>query len=94
MVNSGGILSTWLFGALSAPPRYTSATVTLLIFQVAVFVMASATRIYLAMENKRKARLRAESREKGPETVVMGHMSTSAKAVVIPNDSIWFEYVL
>ncbi|EEB89205.1 hypothetical protein MPER_12722, partial [Moniliophthora perniciosa FA553] len=32
MTNSGGILATWLLGSLSAPPRYTSATITLLVF--------------------------------------------------------------
>ncbi|EMD35419.1 hypothetical protein CERSUDRAFT_116188 [Gelatoporia subvermispora B] len=33
MTNSGGILSTWLLGTLSPPPKYTNASITFLIFQ-------------------------------------------------------------
>ena len=95
MTNLGGILSTWLLGSLSPPPRYTSATVTLLVFQGGIFLLALATRVYLAAENARKERLRAETEEEDPVVVAAeSATSTGLTAVEVPNESIWFKYVL
>ena len=92
MVNLGGILSTWLLGALSLPPRYTSATITLLVFQGGIFAFALLTRVYLAMANKTKALRRAETGESGSGTV--SFETKAAPPTDVTNESIWFEYVL
>lgn len=82
--NVGAILSTWLYGPISPGPRYTAATIILLVMQVGIALCATGARLYLARENARKKRLREESGVAGPNEAV-GEMS---------NDSIWFTYVL
>ena len=78
--NAGGILSTWLFAALSAAPRYTAASVVLLVFQVGGLVCAVVNGVYLVGRNREKRRVRDEvGRE---ERDGMG------------DDSVWFEYKL
>lgn len=67
--NSGGILATWLLGALSPAPRYTSATITLLVFSVAMGVISAVLMWYLGRENKKKegvrTRMKREEEQKG-----------------------------
>ncbi|KAF7310273.1 MFS domain-containing protein [Mycena indigotica] len=58
MTNSGGILSTWLLGSISPPPRYVEGTRLLLGFSVGILVMALATIGYLKYENGKKAEVR------------------------------------
>ena len=81
--NSGAILSTWLFGTLSPPPRYRSATIVLLTFQVFLLFCAVLTMLYLVKENKRKAAERLRAKQ---PPVVHGEEHH--------NESIWFEYVM
>lgn len=58
MTNSGGILATWLLGSLSAAPRYTSATITLLVFSIVMALFGGANLYYLWSQNKKKAEIR------------------------------------
>lgn len=58
MSNSGGILSTWLFGSLSAPPRYTKASILVLIFSVLILIGAASNLAYLRSQNKKKEEIR------------------------------------
>ena len=83
--NSGAILSTWLFGALSRAPRYTSATITLLVLQVGMLVCGVLAGAYLWRENRRKARARAQEE-------FSGEVGTSGPD--LQNESVWFEYVM
>ncbi|KAF9459787.1 major facilitator superfamily domain-containing protein [Collybia nuda] len=59
MTNSGGILATWLLGALSPPPLYRKATITLLIMSILMVVVAGMNTYYLWSQNKKKATIRA-----------------------------------
>ncbi|KAG6863615.1 hypothetical protein C0993_010861, partial [Termitomyces sp. T159_Od127] len=59
MTNSGGILATWLLGSLSPPPLYTKATITLLIFSVLMIVFTTFNIVFLTMQNRKKAQIRA-----------------------------------
>ncbi|KAG6867823.1 hypothetical protein C0993_010653 [Termitomyces sp. T159_Od127] len=59
MTNSGGILATWLLGSLSPPPLYTKATITLLIFSVLMIVFTAFNIVFLTMQNRKKAQIRA-----------------------------------
>lgn len=59
MTNSGGILATWLLGALSAPPRYTKASIVLLVFAVLMLLLTLANIGYLWTQNQRKVAVRA-----------------------------------
>ena len=83
--NLGSIFSTWLFGTISPAPRYTAATITLLVFQIGVLVCAVATRFYLARANGRKAKARLHADGEKELEKDMGEMT---------NESIWFEYVM
>ncbi|KAJ7472761.1 major facilitator superfamily domain-containing protein [Mycena latifolia] len=58
MINSGGILATWLFGDLSPAPRFTKATQTLLIFSVLMGVFSALNIWYLSVQNQEKASAR------------------------------------
>ncbi|RPD70848.1 MFS general substrate transporter [Lentinus tigrinus ALCF2SS1-7] len=78
----GGILSVWLYGTISAPPDYTSATVTLLAFQIGVVICAMLCFVYLGSENRRKKLAREAYGERPPHEVP------------VSNESIWFEYVM
>ncbi|KAI0367705.1 MFS general substrate transporter [Pilatotrama ljubarskyi] len=82
MTDLGSILSTWLFGDISPALRYTSATITLLVFQIGILLCAVANVLWLTKENRCKARMRA--------TAVEGQRSV----VGVEDESIWFEYVL
>ncbi|RPD53169.1 MFS general substrate transporter [Lentinus tigrinus ALCF2SS1-7] len=81
MTNLGSILSTWLLGSLSPPPRYTSATITLLVFQIGILLCSVVNMGWLATENKRKERTKSSTVERESE----GSM---------PNESVWFRYVM
>jgi len=81
VTNSGGILSTWLLGSLSKAPRYTSGTITLLVFSVAMTVFAALTLWYLWNENKRKKIIR-ETTVPADEPEGLGDRSA------------WYEYIL
>ncbi|KAI0739201.1 MFS general substrate transporter [Daedaleopsis nitida] len=83
MTNLGSILSTWLLGALSPAPRYTSATVTLIVFQVATVLCAAVNMAWLTSENRRKERVQAGGEEPRPE-----------RPGAVANESAWFKYVL
>ncbi|KAL0961234.1 hypothetical protein HGRIS_006200 [Hohenbuehelia grisea] len=79
--NIGGILSTWLLGSLSAPPRYTKATAVLLAFAVGLTLFAAINTAYLYYQNKKKAEIRATI-TKEDEPAGLGDRSA------------WFEYIL
>lgn len=81
MTNSGGILATWLLGSLSAPPRYTSATITLLALSVVMVVFSALNLAYLWDQNKRKKKLRLTTKRE-EEDPGLGDRSA------------WFEYNL
>lgn len=81
MTNLGSILSTWLLGAISPAPKYTSATITLLVFQFGILLASAANVAYLTSENKRKSKAREGATPEG-------------SPAGLPNESIWFKYVL
>ncbi|PSS37512.1 hypothetical protein PHLCEN_2v719, partial [Hermanssonia centrifuga] len=82
MTNSGGILSTWLLGSLSAAPKYTKASVTFLIFQVGILVCAQLNLGYLMMRNSEKTVIRQSLLDRNEEQGGLG------------DESAWFEYKL
>lgn len=82
MTNSGGILATWLLGALSPAPRYIVATRTLLIFSVAMFVVSGLNVWYLWDQNKRKEARREKLESRAVEEEGLGDRSA------------WFKYAL
>ncbi len=82
MTNLGSILSTWLLGFISPAPRYTSATWTLLFFQVGILIASALTLGFLVRENARKERVKKNGGETRPE-----------KEGTTPNESAWFRYV-
>ncbi|RPD64219.1 MFS general substrate transporter [Lentinus tigrinus ALCF2SS1-6] len=86
--NLGTILSMWLYGSISPPPRYTSATITLLAFQIGTVICVAGALVHIVMENKRKERMRLEWR------VCHGMMVDPPREVPLRNESIWFEYVM
>ena len=88
ITNFSSTLAVWMFGPISRPPRYTSAAITLLVFQVGTLLCAVGTLVYLAVENRRRARLRAEHRRAGRED------ESEERAGLITNESIWFTYVM
>ncbi|KAI0739195.1 MFS general substrate transporter [Daedaleopsis nitida] len=87
ITNFSSTLAVWMFGPISAPPKYTAATITLLVFQIGMLGCAVGTQIYLLAENRRKARLREaamrDRQERDEEEKEKG-----------ANDSIWFTYVM
>ena len=85
--NLGSILSYWLYGSISPAPRYTSATITLLSFQVGTVVCIAGTWVYIIMENKRKAGARVEWRRRH------GSMMEPPRELPLRNESIWYNYV-
>ncbi|TFK89282.1 MFS general substrate transporter [Polyporus arcularius HHB13444] len=82
----GGILSVWLYGSISAPPGYTSATITLLAFQIGIVLCALSALAYLKTENRRKKLAREE--------YVHQHGERPPHGDPVSNESIWFEYVM
>jgi hypothetical protein len=58
MTNSGGILATWLLGALSPAPRYFLGTKVLLSFSVLMVIFSAFNLLYLWIENNKKAKIR------------------------------------
>ncbi|KAI0665059.1 MFS general substrate transporter [Cubamyces menziesii] len=83
MSNVGSIVSAWVLGALSAPPRYTGAISVLLAFQLGIFACAMGNVLWLRAENRRRERVRAEA---GVVAEVDGPG--------LKNDSVWYTYVL
>ncbi|KAJ7290157.1 major facilitator superfamily domain-containing protein [Mycena rebaudengoi] len=81
MTNAGGILATWLLGALSPAPRYTKATKLLLVFSALMGVFAALNMGYLAHENRKKAVRRKEGKRE-EEPAMLGDKSA------------WFVYSL
>lgn len=79
--NVAGILVTWLFGSLSAAPRYHSATIVLLISSVGIGLFAAANVAYLVQQNRLKAEVRRTLR-RAEEKKGLGDQSA------------WFEYML
>ncbi|KAF5337619.1 hypothetical protein D9758_014928 [Tetrapyrgos nigripes] len=73
--NSGGILATWLMGSLSLPPRYTKATITLLVFSVMCAVFGGINLTYLSRQNKAKKLKRQELERKDREEQGLGDRS-------------------
>ncbi|KAJ3833686.1 major facilitator superfamily domain-containing protein [Lentinula raphanica] len=64
LANSGGILATWLLGTLSPAPRYTKATITLLVFSLLAALFCALNIFYLRVQNAKKAeRRRVMNRE-------------------------------
>jgi len=84
LTNSGGILATWLLGSLSAPPRYTKATVTLLVFSALMVVFAAANWWYLWDQNKKKSVIRLRETK----------MAREEEDMRLGDKSAWFEYNL
>lgn len=82
MTNTGGILSTWLLGALSPPPRYTKASVTLLIFQIGILVFTSLNIVLVVFRNREKRARRSALVTRAAELPGLG------------DESAWFEYTL
>ncbi|KAK2467198.1 hypothetical protein APHAL10511_000747 [Amanita phalloides] len=81
MTNAGGILATWLLGALSPAPRYTKATITLLAFSVVMLVLSLINLVYLWDQNKRKR-------------FAQQRMSREEEKPGLGDKSVWFEYNL
>jgi MFS family permease len=79
--NAGGILSTWLLGSLSPAPRYTSATISFLVFSIVMTIFLGLTLLYFSNENKKKAIIR-ETTVQADEPAGLGDRSA------------WFEYIL
>ncbi|KAJ3787107.1 major facilitator superfamily domain-containing protein [Lentinula aff. detonsa] len=64
LANSGGIVATWLLGSLSPAPRYTKATITLLVFSLLAALFSVLNLLYLRVQNGKKAeRRKTMSRE-------------------------------
>ncbi|KAJ3743234.1 major facilitator superfamily domain-containing protein [Lentinula detonsa] len=64
LANSGGIVATWLLGSLSPAPRYTKATITLLVFSLLAALFCALNLLYLRVQNGKKAdRRKTMSRE-------------------------------
>ncbi|KIY50207.1 MFS general substrate transporter [Fistulina hepatica ATCC 64428] len=81
MTNSGGILATWLLGSLSTAPRYTKATITLLIMSVLLVVVSIINMLFLWTQNKKKAITRSKiTKESEPPN--------------LGDQSAWFNYSL
>ncbi|THU98827.1 MFS general substrate transporter [Dendrothele bispora CBS 962.96] len=75
LTNSGGILATWLMGTLSLAPRYTKATITLLVFSALCAVVSGINLMYLSSQNKAKAVRRRELGKKSSEEQGLGDKS-------------------
>lgn len=81
LTNIGGILATWLLGSLSPPPRYTSATIVLLVSSAGLGIAAAGNVVYLWSQNRAKDRIRAVvTKEEEPEG--------------LGDRSAWFTYIL
>ncbi|KAJ3888944.1 major facilitator superfamily domain-containing protein [Lentinula edodes] len=81
MGNSGGILATWLLGSLSPAPKYTKATITLLIFSFLAALFCALNILYLRIANARKAERRKT-------------MKREEEAPGLGNHSAWYIYNL
>lgn len=81
LTNSGGILATWLLGSLSPGPRYTKATIVLLVFSVIMVVFSAMNLLYLKDQNNKKRAIR-EKMVRSDEDPNLGDRSA------------WFEYNL
>lgn len=81
LTNCGGILATWLLGALSPPPRYTKATKILLIFSILMGVFAVLNIVYLQRENRKKKNART-------------HLTRAQEERGLGDKSAWFVYSL
>ena len=82
----GAILSSWLYGPISPPPAYTSATIALLAFQVSITLCAMSTLAYFVIQNRRKKVAREE--------YMLRHGERPPQETSVSNESIWFEYVM
>lgn len=81
LTNSGGILSTWMLGSLSPPPRYTAATIAFLVFSIVMAVLMGVTLYYFSNENKKKQVIR-ETTVQADEPEGLGDRSA------------WYRYIL
>ncbi|KAL7283188.1 hypothetical protein ACG7TL_002615 [Trametes sanguinea] len=85
MSNLGSIASAWILGALSAPPRYTTATAVFLAFQFGIIACAAGNILWLSSENAKREGQRGLPGAAGALQVQRGAQG---------NDSIWYTYVL
>ncbi|KAI0670626.1 MFS general substrate transporter [Trametes maxima] len=81
MSNVGSLVSAWLFGAFSRPPRYAGVGAVLLAFQVGILACATGNVVWLRTENGRREKLR-------------GEVGAEGQGGVPRNESIWYTYVL
>ncbi|KAI0808102.1 major facilitator superfamily domain-containing protein [Fomes fomentarius] len=95
---AGNILSVWLFGPVSPPPKYESATVVLMALQVGILGCAVGTMVYVAKENRKKARAREAY---ASAQMVNGAAGGEGLGIVLAedkgemtNDSIWYKYIM
>ncbi|KAG6916592.1 hypothetical protein DXG01_006242, partial [Tephrocybe rancida] len=58
VTNLGAMIALWLFSAWSAPPRYTSGTIVLLVFSFMMVITAFFNILYLQGQNQKKALVR------------------------------------
>ena len=91
MTNSGGILATWLLGALSAPPGYVAAAGTFLAFQVGIGACGGACWAYLARRMRRRGHGRGLVGDGAARRVEVGLGGEEKGA---SDESPWFEYTL
>jgi len=85
--NCGGILATWLFGAISPGPRYTGATIALLAMSCVMLVVAGVNIAYLHLQNRAKDRIR-EKMTREEEDLAWTRLDS------IGDRSAWFRYNL
>ena len=86
MTNFSSTLAVWMFGPISPAPDHTAAKITLLAFQVGMLACALGTFAYVLVENRRKARRRAEAAREGRER--------DGDEGQLSNESIWYTYVM
>ena len=82
----GAIFSSWLYGPISPPPAYTSATIVMLVCHAGVILCAIMILVYLVIENRRKKSAR--------EAYMLQHGERPPQETSMSNESIWFEHVL
>ena len=85
--NAGGVLATWLFGALSSAPEYRIAIVVCLAFSVGAALLAGVSWWYLAVENRKKAARREE-------LIASGNREGEGEEEGMGDRSVWFVYNL
>lgn len=80
MTSGGGILSTWLLGFLSSPPKYTKATIVFVIFSAGELIFSTANLVYCKIQNDKKAAIREAEKQDNQK--------------IFGDESPWFVYSL